>query len=74
MTKYLEDHKIETRNLYASIPTQQPAYKRHPQAIEPFKQAERLGSYGFYVGIHQGLKYKDLEYMASTITEAIKKG
>jgi len=74
VTSYLEKNGIETRNLYASIPTQQPAYKKHPQANDPFPHAEHLGKDGFYVGIHQGLKYNDLEYMATTITAAIEKG
>ena len=71
---YLETKGIETRNLYACIPTQQPAYKWHPQNKEKFPNAERLGNKGFYVGIHQGLNYEHLEYMAEHIAEGIKKG
>jgi len=70
---YLESKGIETRNLYACIPTQQPAYKWHPQSKERFPNAERLGNKGFYVGIHQGLEHTDLEYMAEHIAMGIKK-
>lgn len=70
---YLESNGIETRNLYACIPTQQPAYHFHPQSREEFPNAERLGKQGFYVGIHQGLSGEDLSYMSGSIIIAIRK-
>jgi len=73
-TKYLENAAIETRNLYASIPTQQPAYKWHFQCIQKFTNAEHLGNNGFYVGIHQGITTIQITYMAEKIAEAIERG
>ena len=71
---YLESKDIETRNLYACIPTQQRAYEFHDQSTESFPGAEILGNRGFYVGIHQGLSDKDIDYLAEQIPLAIKEG
>ena len=71
---YLESKDIETRNLYACIPTQQLAYEFHPQSGERFPGAETLGDNGFYVGIHQGLSDEDIDYLAEQIPLAIKEG
>jgi dTDP-4-amino-4,6-dideoxygalactose transaminase len=73
VTEYLENKGIETRNLYACIPTQQPAYHFHPQSRESFPKAERLGNQGFYVGIHQGLSDDDIDYLAENIIKAIER-
>lgn len=69
---YLEEKGIETRNLYACIPTQQPVYKNHFQYKEVFPNAERIGRQGLYVGIHQGLSNDDLEYIAEQFFKALK--
>ena len=72
VTAYLESKGVETRPLYACIPTQQPVYQNHFQAKEKFPMAEKMGKQGFYVGIHQGLTQEDIIFLAEQIVSAIE--
>ncbi len=74
VTEYLESKGIETRSLYACIPTQQYAYVNHRQSKDKFSNAELVGKKGFYVGIHQGLSCEDIEYLAEQITLGLTEG
>jgi CDP-6-deoxy-D-xylo-4-hexulose-3-dehydrase len=69
----LEKNGIETRPLYACIPTQQPAF-RH--LIEDYTgklpNAEYLGKHSFYIGCHQYLEQDDLDYIAKIFREILK--
>jgi len=59
-----EQRGIETRPLFGCIPTQQPAYsylKDQYEGILPI--AENVGTNGFYIGCHQYLTHKDLDYV-----------
>ncbi len=63
----LEAAGIETRPLFGCIPTQQPAYaylKRSYSGKLP--NAEYVGAYGFYIGCHQYLTRKDLDFIIKT--------
>jgi len=66
----LEQLGVETRPLFGSIPTQQPAYsflKEEYQGKLP--TADFVGKNGFYIGCHQYLNQEDLDY----IVEAFEK-
>ncbi len=70
--KELEKKGIEQRPIFNSIPTQQPAYAYLKKEYEgKVNNAEKIGNTGFYVGIHQYLTKKDLDYMAKTIIKTI---
>lgn len=60
----LQRRGIETRPLFGCIPTQQPAYNylksKYRQALPV---AEFVGSNGFYIGCHQYLTVRDLDYV-----------
>jgi CDP-6-deoxy-D-xylo-4-hexulose-3-dehydrase len=63
----LEVRGVETRPLFGCIPTQQPAYshlKAEYEGLLPV--AEFVGSNGFYVGCHQYLTQKSLDYVIET--------
>ena len=60
----LEKKGIETRPLFGCIPTQQPAYKfLAEEYAKELPNADYIGENGFYIGCHQYLKEKDLEYI-----------
>ena len=60
----LEKNGIETRPLFGCIPTQQPAFKYlKNEYARKLPWAEYLGGNAFYVGCHQYLEQKDLDYM-----------
>lgn len=66
----LEEKGIETRPLFGCIPTQQPAYRDLKEKYNgKLPNAEYIGRNGFYIGCHQYLEEKDLEY----IVEVFKK-
>ncbi|MGC8839713.1 MAG: DegT/DnrJ/EryC1/StrS family aminotransferase [Anaerolineae bacterium] len=61
---------IETRPLFRSIPTQQPAYAHLAEAYAGrVPNAEYLGERGFYLGCHQHLTSDDLDYVAETFAD-----
>lgn len=70
---FLEGNGIETRPMFSSIPTQQPAYRYLGLRLGQFPESEYIGEHGFYIGLHQDLKEEDLAYAAETIKGFVKK-
>jgi CDP-6-deoxy-D-xylo-4-hexulose-3-dehydrase len=69
----LEQAGIETRPLFGCIPTQQPAYgylKKKYRGRLP--NAEYVGLNGFYIGCHQYLTKKDLDFIIETFHNILK--
>jgi len=65
---HLERQGIETRYLFPLL--SQPIYRRlFPGLEHEYPVAQRLASQGFFIGIHQGLKEQDLEFVADTFAE-----
>ena len=73
MRKELEDRGIETRPLFGSIPTQQPAYRAYKPKYEgKLPNADYLGLNAFYIGVHQYLTQEDLDYVIKSFADIIK--
>lgn len=73
LMKQLEQHGVETRPLFGCIPTQQPAYKHLKQQYENrLPNATFIGKNGFYIGCHQYLKQKDLNFVVNTFHTVLK--
>jgi len=69
----LEEAGIETRPLFGCIPTQQPVYAYlKDKYVGKLTNAEYLGSNGFYIGCHQYLTKKDLDYIIHIFTSILK--
>jgi CDP-6-deoxy-D-xylo-4-hexulose-3-dehydrase len=69
----LEGAGIETRPLFGCVPTQQPAYgylKRKYQG--KLSNAEYVGLNGFYIGCHQYLTKKNLDYIIKVFHRVLK--
>jgi len=66
-TNFLEEHGIETRTLFASMPTQCPGFAYLGYRLGQFPQAEFLGRQGIHIGVHHGLELADMEYVLDTI-------
>lgn len=70
----LEKNGIETRPLFGCIPTQQPAFEYlKSKYAGKLPRAEYLGSNAFYVGCHQYLEQKDLDYMIHKFKSVLSK-
>lgn len=65
--KYLEDHGIQCKTLFGSLPTQHSAFSFLGHSYGEFPNAERIGDIGLHFGIHQYLTDEDLEYIALKI-------
>jgi len=67
LTTYLEEHGIETRTLFASMPTQCPGFAFLGKKTGDFPHAEYMGLHGIHVGVHQDLNIEDMEYLLQTL-------
>ena len=69
----LENYGVETRPLFGCIPLQQPAYSYlRKQYEDKLPNAKYIGENAFYVGCHQYITKKDLDYMVNTFYKIIK--
>jgi dTDP-4-amino-4,6-dideoxygalactose transaminase len=73
LAQKLEGNGIEVRPLFGCIPTQQPAYKylrSEYKGILP--NADSVGMNGFYIGCHQYLTLRELDYVAEIFSKTLK--
>lgn len=71
----LEQEGVENRPLFGCIPTQQPAFRHiKDKYTNKLPIAEYVGSNAFYIGCHQYLVKKDLDYIADTMTKILSDG
>lgn len=62
--KELEHRGIENRPLFGCLPTQQPVFQHMKSKYQDFLPvANYIGENAFYIGCHQYLKKKDLDYV-----------
>jgi dTDP-4-amino-4,6-dideoxygalactose transaminase len=64
---HLEAHGIETRTLFASMPTQCPGFSFLGHREGRFPNAEYLGKNGLHIGVHQDLGPQEMEYVLAAI-------
>ena len=69
----LTEAGIESRPLFGSVPTQQPAYAHLKAQYEgKVPKADYFGSRGFYIGCHQFMPQEQLDYVIKTFGEIIR--
>lgn len=72
LRKELEKRGIETRPLFGSIPTQQPAYNYLKEKyIGKLPVADYIGLNGFYIGCHQYINDIDIEHIGKSFEEIL---
>lgn len=69
LTRHLEEHGIETRTLFASMPTQCPGFAHLGYGPGQFPVAEYLGLNGIHVGCHQDLGIEEMEYLLEVLDD-----
>jgi CDP-6-deoxy-D-xylo-4-hexulose-3-dehydrase len=73
--KSLEKSGVETRPLFGSIPTQQPAFRYLRERYKDrLPNADFVGANGFYIGCHQYLEKSHLEHVAKAFSALVRKG
>lgn len=71
-TNYLEKKGIETRTLFASMPTQCPGFAYLDYKLGEFPNSEYLGNNAIHIGVHHDLEIEHMEYVLETISEFLK--
>jgi dTDP-4-amino-4,6-dideoxygalactose transaminase len=67
LTQYLEKAGIETRTLFASMPTQCPGFAYLGYKPGQFPNAEYMGHNGIHIGVHQDVGLEEMEYVLKTL-------
>lgn len=66
--QHLEEHGIQCKTLFGSLPTQHRAFAFLGHRRGDFPVAERIGRTGLHFGVHQYLTEDDVAFVADTIT------
>ncbi len=67
LTRRLEENGIETRTLFASMPTQCPGFGFLGYREGEFPEAEYVGTHGIHIGVHQDLGTAEMDHVLTTI-------
>lgn len=77
LSKYLEDHRIQTRNLFAGNLVKHPAFDQMRESGEGYRVVGDLKGTDFimnntlWIGVYPGMSDEMLHYMVSTIREFV---
>lgn len=73
LTRFLEDHKVETRPIFAGNILKQPAYRDIPhRVIGNLTNADKILSQAFFIGVYPGLDIPQLDYMIDMFAKFFK--
>lgn len=72
LTQHLERNGIETRTLFASMPTQCPGFASLGYQLGQFPNAEYMGHNGIHVGCHQDVGTEEMEYLLNTVSNFLE--
>ncbi|MES9934833.1 MAG: lipopolysaccharide biosynthesis protein RfbH [Sedimenticola sp.] len=75
ITRFLEDEKIQTRNLFAGNLLKHPCFSELEQGkdyrvIGDLAATDKIMNDSFWVGVYPGMRMEELEYMADKIIQA----
>lgn len=79
ITGYLEEHKIQTRNLFAGNLLKHPSFDQMKKEGKGFRVAgdltttDHIMNNTFWIGVYPGMTDEMLDYMADTIKEFVSK-
>jgi len=74
LTDYLNNHKVETRNLFGGNLLRQPAYLdiAHRVAPDGLETTDRIMNDTFFLGTYPGLTKEQIEYVLGMIKKFIE--
>lgn len=72
-TNYLDKNGIDTRDLFASMPTQCPGFSFLGCKPGDFPNAEYIGDNGLHIGVHQDLTDEHIEYFIDTVRNFLQR-
>ena len=77
LVKYLEDHKIQTRNLFAGNLLRHPAFRQMKESgkgyrvVGELKNTDYIMNNTFWIGVYPGMSEEMLQYMIKTIKDFV---
>ncbi len=77
VVKYIEDHGVQTRNLFAGNITKHPCFDEFRESGEGYRIAgeltntDRIMNDTFWIGVYPGMTDEMIDYMIKTIKEAL---
>ena len=74
ITRYLEEHNIQTRPIFTGNVLCQPAFSWLGKTVKDnhFPSADEVMINGFLIGCHHGLKNEELDYLESTLSDFLE--
>lgn len=74
LVKYVEDHNIGTRNLFAGNLLHHPAYieRRDIRVAGSMKNSDMIMNNGFWIGVYPGITPKMRDYVMKTFSDFIR--
>jgi dTDP-4-amino-4,6-dideoxygalactose transaminase len=73
LTQYLEKSGIETRTLFASMPTQCVGFDYLGYELGQFPNAEYMGINGIHIGVHQDVGIEEMAYVLEILAEFLER-
>ena len=72
LTQYLEDHKVQTRNLFAGNVLKHPAFEHYIKGVDyrvigDLPVTDTIMNATFWIGVYPGMTNEKLQYMIDTI-------
>jgi CDP-6-deoxy-D-xylo-4-hexulose-3-dehydrase len=77
VVKYIEDHGVQTRNLFAGNLTKHPCFDEMRATGEGYRvvgeltNTDRIMNDTFWIGVYPGMTDEMIDYMIKTIKEAL---
>jgi len=72
LVDYYEKNGIDTRDLFASMPTQCPGFAFLGYKLGDFPNAEFMGNNGLHVGVHQDITDEHIDYLVHVTEKFLK--
>ena len=78
LTRHLEGHRIQTRNLFAGNLTRHPCFEpltegKEYRVVGDLAATDRIMNDAFWIGLYPGMTEEKLAYMAETIRDFCKR-
>lgn len=73
LADYLREKRIDSRNLFLSMPTQCPGFEFLGYKLGEFPEAEYIGNNGLHIGVHQGIGKKECDYFIGAAEKFLSK-
>jgi len=72
LVNYLEQHGIDSRNLFQSMPTQCTGFRFLGHKLGEYSEAEYVADHGLHIGVHQDINDGQIAYLDEVLGDFLK--